>query len=121
MAPRVLLGNLEPVVALGMAAVLAEESIDVLGSEARSGPLVLLAGQLHPDAVVLDAHTAPELADRVRAAAPGATLVLWARDEDVMEVRAPGDAAPRRVSDPSPGDLRDELWRSGAGRRSIAR
>jgi DNA-binding response OmpR family regulator len=120
MPPRVLLGNLEPVVRLGMSAVLADEEIDVIGAEARPGPLVLLAGRLRPDAVVLDVHTPPELADRVRAAAPEATLVLWARDEDVMEVVAPGDAARRRVAEPSPGDLRDELWRSGAGRRSIA-
>jgi DNA-binding NarL/FixJ family response regulator len=116
MPPRVLLGTLEPVVSLGMSAVLAEEGIDVIGSEPRPGPLVLLAGRLRPDAVVLDLHTARQLADRVREAAPETTLVLWARDEDVMEVVDPGAAEPRRVLAPNPGELRSELMRSQVNR-----
>src|SRR4051812_43985182 len=106
MPPRVLLGNLEPVVQVGMSVVLAEEGIDVIGSEPRPGPLVLLAGRLRADAIVLDLHSARELADRLREAAPETTLVFWARDEDVMEVVGPGAAAPRRIIEPNPGELR---------------
>jgi DNA-binding NarL/FixJ family response regulator len=116
MPPRVLLGNLEPVVQLGMSAVLAEAGIDVIGSEPRPGPLVLLAGRLRPDAVVLDLHAARELADRVREAAPEATLVFWARDEDVMEVAHPGAAESRKVLAPNPDELRSELMRSQVNR-----
>jgi hypothetical protein len=116
MPPRVLLGNLEPVVRLGMSAVLAEEGIDVIGSEPRPGPLVLLAGRLRPDAVVLDQHTARELGDRLRAAAPETTLVFWARDEDVMEVVGPGAGEPRKVLAPNPDELRSELMRSQVNR-----
>jgi DNA-binding NarL/FixJ family response regulator len=116
MPPRVLLGNLEPVVQLGMSAVLEEEGIDVIGAEPRPGPLVLLAGRLRPDAVVLDLHTARELADRLRKAAPETTLVFWARDEDVMEVAGPGAVEPRRVLDPNPSELRSELMRSQVNR-----
>jgi DNA-binding NarL/FixJ family response regulator len=116
MPPRVLLGNREPVVRLGMSAVLEEEGIEVIGAEARPGPLVLLAGRLHPDAVVLDLDASRELAERVRAACPAATLVFWARDEDVMEVVGPGPAEPRRVREPNPEELRSELMRSQVNR-----
>jgi DNA-binding NarL/FixJ family response regulator len=111
MAARVLLGNLEPVVALGMKVVLEERGLEAIGSEPRVQPLLLLAGQLHPDAVVLDLHQADSrtVAERLRAAAPDTTVVLWARDEEVMEVGA------RRIESPTPQDLSDALER-----RSIA-
>lgn len=116
--PRVLLGNLEPVVRLGMTAVLEEDGIDVLGEEPRAAALVLMAGHLRPDAVVLDLGqaTSRELTDRVRAASPETTVVLWARDEDVMEVVAPGASQPRRVLTPVPEELRGELMRSQVNR-----
>jgi DNA-binding NarL/FixJ family response regulator len=112
--PRVLLGNLEPVVLLGMNAVLMEDGIDVIGEEARPAALVLMAGRLRPDAVVLDRGQAAsrELSDRVRAACPEATVVFWARDEDVMDVVEPGAGEPRRVFSPLPEELRSELMRS---------
>ena len=105
MAARVLLGNLEPIVALGMAGVLEEQGFEVIGSEARPQPLVLLAGRLRPDAVILDLHypDSRALAGRVRAASPETTVVLWTRDEDVMEVAA------RRISSPTPEDLSEAL------------
>jgi DNA-binding NarL/FixJ family response regulator len=108
---RVLLGNLEPVVALGMTAVLEERGLEVIGCEPRLQPLLLLAGQLRPDAVVLDLHGAEshDLAGRLRAAAPGAEIVLWARDEEVMDVGG------RRIASPTPDDLSAAL-----GGRSIA-
>jgi DNA-binding NarL/FixJ family response regulator len=106
-APRVLLGNLEPMVRLGMTTVLAEDGIDVIGQEARPGALVLMTGRLRPDAVVLDlGHaTSRALGERVRAASPETTLVFWARDEDVMEIVGPGASEPRRVLTPVPAEL----------------
>jgi DNA-binding NarL/FixJ family response regulator len=116
--PRVLLGNLEPVVKLGMTAVLEEDGIDVIGEESRPAALVLLAGNLRPDAVVLGLEHAlsRELSERVRAASPETTVVLWARDEDVMEVVAPGASEPRRVFTPMPEELRSALVRSQVNR-----
>ena len=113
-APRVLLGNLEPVVRLGMGAVLAEEGIEVVAEETRPQALVLLAGRLRPDAVVLDLERleSRELGDRLRAAAPDTTVVFWTRDEHAMEVIAPGGEEPRRIADPAPDELRSELARS---------
>src|SRR4051812_39952193 len=100
--PRVLLGNLEPVVSLGMTAVLEEDGIEVIGVQTRPAALVLMAGHLRPDAVVLDLGqaTSRDLSDRVRAASPETTVVFWARDEDVMEVVEPGTSEPRRVFTP---------------------
>jgi DNA-binding NarL/FixJ family response regulator len=116
--PRVLLGNLEPVVKLGMTMVLEEDGIDVIGEESRPAALVLLAGHLRPDAVVLGLEHAAsrELSDRVREASPETTVVLWARDEDVMEVVDPGASEPRRVFTPVPEELRSELMRSQVNR-----
>ena len=112
--PRVLLGNLDPMVRLGMTAVLAEDGIDVIGAEVRPAALVLMTGRLRPDAVVLDLghSTSRDLGDRVRAASPGTTIVFWARDEDVMEVVDPGTAEARRVFTPVPEELHGELMRS---------
>jgi DNA-binding NarL/FixJ family response regulator len=109
--PRVLLGDLEPMVRLGMIDVLAEDGIDVIGAEERAEALVLMAGCLRPDAVVLDLlrTTAYELAGRVGVAAPGAKVILWARDEDAMEVLDPGATRTRRFSDALPDALRSEL------------
>ena len=107
MATRVLIGNAEPIVRLGIAAVLRERGVDVIGEEGRPRPLVLLAGQLHPDAVVLDLHQR-DVAARVREASPDAVVVLWARDEEVMEVL--GDE-PRRVESPTADDLGQALTR----------
>ena len=109
--PRVLLGNLEPIVGLGMTVVLEEDGVDVIGEEVRSAALVLMAGELRPDAVVLDLEqaTSRELGDRVRAASPDTTVVFWARDEDVMEIVDPGASKPRRVFTPDPEELRRAL------------
>jgi DNA-binding NarL/FixJ family response regulator len=117
-AARVLLGNLEPVVRLGMSVVLEEEGIEVIGGEARPQALVLLAGRLRPDAVVLDLEqvTSREVGDRIRAAAPETTVVFWTRDEHVMEVVPPGAAEPRRILRPEPEELRSELMRSQVDR-----
>jgi DNA-binding NarL/FixJ family response regulator len=109
--PRVLLGSLEPMVRLGMLNVLAEDGIDVIGEEERPQALVLMAGRLRPDAVVLDLHqgSSRELGERVRTASPKTKVILWARDEDAMEVLDPGAAGPRRIFTAVPEELRSEL------------
>jgi DNA-binding NarL/FixJ family response regulator len=106
--PRVLLGNLEPMVRLGMLDVLAEVGIAVIEGEES---LVLMAGRLRPDAVVLDLleDSSRELGERVRAASPRTKVILWSRDEDVMEVLDPGAGTPRRFYAAVPDELLGEL------------
>jgi DNA-binding NarL/FixJ family response regulator len=114
----VLLGNLDPMVRLGMTMVLEENGMEVVGTEQRPQALVLMAGRLRPDAVVLDLGevTSRELGDRVRLASPETTVIFWARDEDVMEVVDPGTSRPRRVFTAVPEELRSALVRSQVNR-----
>lgn len=109
--PRVLLGNLEPLVRLGMMDVLSEDGLELLGEEERPAALVLMAGRLRPDVVVLDLleRSSRELSERVRMASPDTKVILWARDEDAMEVLDPGSTTPRRIFDAVPEELRSEL------------
>jgi DNA-binding NarL/FixJ family response regulator len=109
--PRVLLGNLEPMVRLGMTAVLEEDGIEVIGEEERPQALLLMAGRMRPDAVVLDLldRAARELGERVRTASPETKVILWARDEDAMEVLDPGSTTPRRIFTAVTEELRSEL------------
>ena len=109
--PRVLLGNLEPMVRLGMIDVLAEDGVEVIGEEERPQALVLMAGRLRPDVVVLDLQqgSSRELGDRVRTASPETKVILWTRDEDAMEVLDPGATTPRRFFTAVPEELRSEL------------
>jgi DNA-binding NarL/FixJ family response regulator len=113
-SPSVLLGNLEPIVRLGMATVLGEDDVSVIGEEMRPAALVLLASRLRPDAVVLDLGNTEsrELGERVRTASPETTVVYWARDEELMEVVAPDASEPRRVFAPAPEELCSALKRS---------
>ena len=112
--PRVLLGTLEPMVRLGMIDVLAEDGVEVIGEEERPQALVLMAGRLRPDAVVLDLlqRSSHELCERVRMASPETKVILWARDEDAMEVLDPGSTTPRRYFAAVPEGLRSELQRT---------
>ena len=109
--PRVLLGNLEPLVRLGMMDVLSEDGLELIGEEQRPAALVLMAGRLRPDVVVLDLlqRSSRELTERVRTASPDTKVILWARDEDAMEVLDPGATAPRRFFTAVPEELRSEL------------
>ena len=98
--PRVLLGNLEPMMQLGMSRVLADGGVEVFCEEGElSGGIVAEARRLRPDAVVLgrDAGPGRQLGEQVRAAAPNAKVILWARDETEMEVFDPGSSTPRRI------------------------
>jgi DNA-binding NarL/FixJ family response regulator len=104
-------------VRLGMNRVFQEAGIDVVGEEDRPEALVHLAGQLRPDIVVLDLwqEVTLDLSERVRAAAPASKVILWTRDEEVMEVLDPGATAPRRFFEAVPQGLRDEIKGSAAG------
>jgi DNA-binding NarL/FixJ family response regulator len=115
--PRVLLGNLEPMVSLGMTTVLREDGIEVIGQEERPAALLLMAGRMQPNAVVLDLGRAESraLGERVRQASPQTTVVLWARDEDAMEIYDPGSSTPRRFTTELPDELRSELIACNAG------
>jgi DNA-binding NarL/FixJ family response regulator len=109
----VLLANLEPMAQVGMSHVLTEGGIDVVGSagsEETEG-VVALVLRLHPDAIVVgyDGRQALDLSDRVRAAAPGTKVILWARDESAMQVFDPGSAEPRQIRIDVPAALLGEL------------
>ena len=97
-ATRVLLGNLEPMVRLGMSRVLADGGVEVV-SEETPGAIVDEARRLSPDAVILglDGTASRALGEQVRAAAPKTKVILWTRDETEMEIFDPGSSAPRRV------------------------
>jgi DNA-binding NarL/FixJ family response regulator len=109
--PRVLLGNLGPIMRLGMNRVLSEEGCHVVGQEDRPSAIVGAAHRLHPDIVVLDLDggSSNELAQLVRGASPETTVVLWAREEDLMEVLEAASSASRLVSAPIVERLRGEL------------
>jgi len=98
-------------VRLGMKTVLEEEGVEVLGSEHRPQALVVLTERLLPDAVVLALRQvgSRELVDLIRLASPGTRVILWARDEDAMEVFDPGAARPRRLRTAGTRELRSEL------------
>ena len=109
--PRVLLGNLGPIMRLGMNRVLSEEGCHVVGQEDRPSAIVGAAHRLRPDIVVLDLDggSSNELAQLVRGASPETTVVLWAREEDLMEVLEPASSASRLLSAPIVERLRGEL------------
>jgi hypothetical protein len=69
------------------------------------------AHRLRPDVVVLDLDggSSRDLGRLVVGASPETTVVLWAREEDLMEVIDPVSADSRRVSAPVLERLRSEL------------
>ena len=109
--PTVLLGNLGPIMRLGMNCVLSEEGWRVVGQEDRPSAIIGAAHRLRPDIVVLDLDNGSsyELAQLVRGASPETTVVLWAREEDLMEVLEPVKSTSRLVSAPIVERLRGEL------------
>jgi DNA-binding NarL/FixJ family response regulator len=96
---RVLLGDLAPIMAVGLRTVLEEEGIEVLGQESERGRIVRRAQRLQPDVVVLDLDHdgATALASEIRHVAPRAKVILWARDETVMGVLESMSDTPRLV------------------------
>ena len=114
--PRVLLGNLEPLVRMGMARALEDYGCELVGDPDGSADIVGQAEHLRPDAVVLDLDHGgtQELVLLVRSASPQSKLILWARDEDVMEVVDPGASSPRLIVDSVSDELHRELSSSTA-------
>jgi DNA-binding NarL/FixJ family response regulator len=113
--PCVLLGNLEPMVRLGMSRILGDEGVEVVAEEGGPPDVVAHVKRLHPDTVVLgmDGRTSHELGEQVRAAAPDTKVILWARDETEMQVFDPGSTSPRRIRTSVSGALKSEV---GAGK-----
>jgi DNA-binding NarL/FixJ family response regulator len=109
--PQVLLGNLEPIMAVGLERVLVEDGVDVIGQEPNPNQIVSEAGRLQPDAVLLDRGDvgARALGARVQDVAPRTKVILWARDETVMEVLDPASDRARLVALTAYGELRSEL------------
>jgi DNA-binding NarL/FixJ family response regulator len=108
--PRVLLGNLEPMVRVGMSGILSSDGVDVV-AEDHPASIVAQAERLRPDAVVLDLDdlSAVEVGARVRAAAPQTKVIFWARDEDEMHIFDPGSSEPRLITSAVSDALRSEL------------
>jgi len=115
--PRVLLGNVRPILRLGLLAVLTEAGIDVIAQEHNAHRILSEVARLTPDAVVLDRddELSRTLCARVREASPRTKVILWARDETLMEVLDPGSGTARLVSPSVPEDLRHELAGSRSG------
>lgn len=115
---RVLLGNLEPITVVGLRRVLADDGIEVVAQEHMPSRIVSEVRRLQPDVVLLDRGSAGALGEEVRNAAPGSKVILWARDETVMEVLdAPADGS-RLVALTAQGVLRSEL--AGTHHRQLA-
>jgi DNA-binding NarL/FixJ family response regulator len=96
---RVLLGDLAPIMAIGLRTVLEEEGIEVIGQESERSRIVRRSQRLQPDVVVLDLDHdgATALATEIRHVAPRTKVILWARDETVMGVLESMSDTPRLV------------------------
>ena len=108
---RVLLGDLAPIMAIGLRSVLEEEGIEVIGQESERSRIVRRSQRLQPDVVVLDLDHdgATALAAEIRQVAPRTKVILWARDETVMGVLESMSDTPRLVDITTHVGLRSEL------------
>jgi hypothetical protein len=117
--PLVLLAGFDPIFQVGIARALVDGGAAVLDdTQPTPDALVRRAADSGPDAIVLgDAHGSdPHLGARLRAAAPGATLLLWRTGARAVAVLVPGADAPRVVPAPTAAELSDELFgRGGKG------
>jgi DNA-binding NarL/FixJ family response regulator len=106
-----MLGDLAPIMAIGLRTVLEEDGVQVIGSERDPDRIIAQAEQTKPDVVVLDLDHdgARALGERIRQVAPGTKVILWARDETVMEVLESVSRTPRLVAITVPEGLRSEL------------
>lgn len=107
--PRVLLGNLDPIMVIGMARVLEEDGALVIGQERHPSQIVRSAGRMRPDVVVLDREGSRELGARVQRVSPETKVILCDRDEEAMEVLDPGSPTSRLVAVAPSEGLRTEL------------
>lgn len=108
--PRVLLARLTPVASVGMRCMLSEYGVEVVGQEDRPLAIEAIARDLAPDAVLLALEPAARaLCDRIRLAAPKATVILWSADEKRIQVIDPGESALREIAAGGSSDLCREL------------
>ena len=96
---------------VGLRRVLAEDGIQVIGQEHSPSRMVTEARRLQPDAVLLDLDNVGgrELGVRIQQVAPQAKVILWARDETVMEVLDPASDDTRLVALSALRGLKNEL------------
>jgi AmiR/NasT family two-component response regulator len=89
----------------------AGHGIEVVGQEDRPLAIEALARRLEPDAVVLalEARGSRGLCERIRFAAPQTTVILWAAEENCMQVLEPGGLTIREVPDGGLAELHREL------------
>ncbi len=106
-----LLGKLEPILLVGLEKVLADDGVDVVGHALTPAAIVGEARRLQPDVVVLnlDGVAGETLGQEIQDVAPRAKVILWARDETVMEVLDPSSRDARLVAIDAGDDLRIEL------------
>lgn len=109
--PRILLGNLEPIMLVGLRRVLDEAGLEVVGQEHLPDRILGEAARLQPDVIVLDLDSARggTLAEAAHRVAPKAKLIFWARDETLMEVVDPAAGDSRVVALAAPAGLHREL------------
>lgn len=109
--PRVLLGNLDPMLLVGLRRVLDEDGVDVVGQEPTPRGIVEEAGRLQPDVVLLDLDrvAGEDLGRQIQNVAPHAKVILWASDETLMEILDPSTHDTRLVAIAGAGELRHEL------------
>jgi AmiR/NasT family two-component response regulator len=83
-----------------MRQVLEEDGAGVIGHECETELIERAVERQQPDVVVLDPNheDVSALGERIQLAAPQITVILWARDETVMDVLEPVSRAPRRVA-----------------------
>jgi hypothetical protein len=112
--PRVLLGNLDPIMVIGMARVLEEDGALVIGQERHPSQIVRSAGRMRPDVVVLESGSegSRELGMRVQRVSPETKVILCDRDEEAMEVLDPGAPTSRVLAVAPSEGLRMELTTS---------
>jgi AmiR/NasT family two-component response regulator len=108
---RVLLGDLAPIMAIGLRTVLEEDGIEVIGQESERSRIVRRAERLQPDVVVLDFdhEGASALASEIQRVASRTKVILWTRDETVMGVLESVSDTPRLVEITAHEGLRSEL------------
>jgi hypothetical protein len=111
--PRVLVGALDPILSVGIARALEEGGAAVVDRTTEADALVARAAECLPDAVVVGPRPSG-LCERLRVAAPAATVVVWRGDEEVIEVLAPGTSSPRVVPAPTAERLHRELFGRGS-------
>ena len=106
---RVLLYGLTPMETVGMRQLLEGAGIAVVDGGSEPASVLTACGRGQPDSVLLDADATAALVQEVRAAAPAAKLVLWARNASGIRVFDAGANEPRQIASVAPEALVREL------------